>query len=95
MQLWGLVVELREGLQAALGELCELRQKDHGLEEKLQAHQTDVDDKIMGLKNTLNTFKVLEKLDSKNTHLHSLVLVWPLKHNLEHLTWTLLNCKLI
>ncbi|XP_014184678.1 rho guanine nucleotide exchange factor 33 isoform X2 [Haplochromis burtoni] len=56
-QLWGLVVELREGLQAALGELCELRQKDHGLEEKLQAHQTDVDDKIMGLKNTLNTFK--------------------------------------
>ncbi|XP_030603316.1 rho guanine nucleotide exchange factor 33 isoform X2 [Archocentrus centrarchus] len=56
-QLWGLVAELREGLQAALTELCERRQMDHGLEDKLQAHQTDVDDKIMGLKNTLNTFK--------------------------------------
>ncbi|KAA8583542.1 rho guanine nucleotide exchange factor 33 [Etheostoma spectabile] len=56
-QLQGLVAELREGLHAALTELCELRQRDHGLEEKLQAVQTDVDDKIMGLKNSLNTFK--------------------------------------
>ncbi|XP_053189256.1 rho guanine nucleotide exchange factor 33 [Scomber japonicus] len=56
-QLQGLVAELREGLHVALTELCELRQKDLGLEEKLQAHQTDVDDKIMGLKNSLNTFK--------------------------------------
>ncbi|KAM3605855.1 uncharacterized protein V6R79_006113 [Siganus canaliculatus] len=56
-QLQGLVAELREGLHSALTELYELRQKDHGLEEKLQAHQTDVDDKIMGLKNSLNTFK--------------------------------------
>ncbi|TDH01548.1 hypothetical protein EPR50_G00181020 [Perca flavescens] len=56
-QLQGLVAELREGLHAALTELCELRQRDHGLEEKLQAYQTDVDDKIMGLKNLLNTFK--------------------------------------
>ncbi|XP_070697148.1 rho guanine nucleotide exchange factor 33 isoform X2 [Pempheris klunzingeri] len=56
-QLQGLVAELREGLHAALMELCELRRRDHGLEEKLQAYQTDVDDKIMGLKNSLNTFK--------------------------------------
>ncbi|XP_042358714.1 rho guanine nucleotide exchange factor 33 [Plectropomus leopardus] len=56
-QLQGLVAELREGLHAALMELCELRQRDEGLEEKLQAHQTDVDDRIMGLKNSLNTFK--------------------------------------
>ncbi|XP_022054184.2 rho guanine nucleotide exchange factor 33 [Acanthochromis polyacanthus] len=56
-QLQGLVVELREGLQAALTELCELRLRDQSLEEKLQEHQTDVDDKIMGLKNSLNTFK--------------------------------------
>ncbi|XP_041866566.1 rho guanine nucleotide exchange factor 33 isoform X2 [Melanotaenia boesemani] len=56
-QLQGLLVELREGLQATLTELSELRQRDHDLEEKLQAHQTDVDDKIMGLKNSLNTFK--------------------------------------
>ncbi|CAK6960759.1 rho guanine nucleotide exchange factor 33 [Scomber scombrus] len=56
-QLQGLVAELREGLHVALTEMCELRRKDLGLEEKLQAHQTDVDDKIMGLKNSLNTFK--------------------------------------
>ncbi|XP_034538200.1 rho guanine nucleotide exchange factor 33 [Notolabrus celidotus] len=56
-RLQGLVAELREGLHAALTELCELRQRDQGLEEKLQAHETDVDDKIMGLKNSLNTFK--------------------------------------
>ena len=60
IQLQGLVAELREGFHAALTELCELRQRDQGLEEKLQAHQTDVDDKIMGLKNSLNTFKVQE-----------------------------------
>ncbi|XP_047458153.1 rho guanine nucleotide exchange factor 33 isoform X2 [Mugil cephalus] len=56
-QLQGLVAELREGLQTALAELCELRQRDQGMEERLRAHQTDVDDKIMGLKNSLNTFK--------------------------------------
>ncbi|KAM7408380.1 hypothetical protein PAMA_002210 [Pampus argenteus] len=56
-QLQGLVAELREGLHIALTELCELRQRDHSLEEKVQAHQTDVDDKIMSLKNSLNTFK--------------------------------------
>ncbi|XP_024152507.1 rho guanine nucleotide exchange factor 33 isoform X3 [Oryzias melastigma] len=38
-------------------ELSELRKRDHNLEEKLQAHQTDADDKIMSLKNSLNTFK--------------------------------------
>ncbi|XP_026209408.1 rho guanine nucleotide exchange factor 33 isoform X2 [Anabas testudineus] len=57
VQLQGLVDELREGLHAALMELHDLRHRDHSLEEKLQAHQTDVDDKIMGLKNSLNTLK--------------------------------------
>ncbi|KAF0027709.1 hypothetical protein F2P81_020450 [Scophthalmus maximus] len=56
-QLQGLVAELREGLHAALTELRELRQRDRGLEEKLRTRQTDVDDKIMGLKNSLNTVK--------------------------------------
>lgn len=60
IQLQGLVAELREGLHAAFTELCELRQRDHCLQDKLQAHQTDVDDKIMGLKNSLHTFKVLK-----------------------------------
>lgn len=52
--------ELREGLHAVLMELSELRQKDNGLEDKLQSHLTEVDDKIMGLKNSLNTFKVVD-----------------------------------
>lgn len=67
------MAELREGLHAALTELCELRHRDHGLEEKLQAHQTDVDDKIMGLKNSLNTFKVLETLHRvyRHTRIHT------------------------
>ncbi|XP_053730185.1 rho guanine nucleotide exchange factor 33 isoform X5 [Synchiropus splendidus] len=56
-ELQGLVTELRRGLHSALLELCQLRQRDQSLEEKLQAHQTDVDDKIMGVKNSLNTFK--------------------------------------
>lgn len=70
MQLQGLVAELREGLQTALKELCELRQRDQGMEERLRAHQTDVDDKIMGLKNSLNTFKVPGTLQRGNTHTH-------------------------
>ncbi|XP_032408957.1 rho guanine nucleotide exchange factor 33 isoform X4 [Xiphophorus hellerii] len=56
-EVQGLLVELREGLRAAVAELADLRQRDHVLEEKLQAHQTEVDNKIMGLKNSLNTFK--------------------------------------
>lgn len=66
-QLQGLVVELREELHAALSELCELRQKDESLEEQLQAHQTDVDDRIMSLKNSLNTFK--EELSTTLFHI--------------------------
>lgn len=67
-QLQGLVGELREGLHAALTELSELRQRDGGLEDKLQAHLTEVDDKIMGLKNSLNTFKVAKTLPQAHTH---------------------------
>ena len=67
------MAELREGLHSALTELRELHHRDAGLEEKLQAHQTDVDDKIMGLKNSLNTFKVMGRLHSQHalTHTHS------------------------
>ncbi|XP_019719724.1 rho guanine nucleotide exchange factor 33 [Hippocampus comes] len=67
-QLQGLVAELREGLRDCLVELCELHKKDRRLEESLQAHQSDVDDKIMGLKNTLNTFK--EELSAAFFHIH-------------------------
>lgn len=66
-QLQGLVGELRQGLHAALMELSELRQRDNGLEDKLHIRLTEVDDKIMGLKNSLNTFKVVESTHT-NTH---------------------------
>lgn len=62
------MAELREGLHAALTELSELRQRDRGLEDKLQAHQTDMDDKIMGLKNSLNTFKVHDGVATQSNH---------------------------
>lgn len=67
-QLQGLVGELRQGLHAALMELSELRQRDNSLEDKLQTRLTEVDDKIMGLKNSLNTFKVVESTPT-NTHI--------------------------
>nr|XP_057914216.1 rho guanine nucleotide exchange factor 33 [Doryrhamphus excisus] len=66
-QLQGLVAELRDGLQRSMVELCEVRQMDRRLEEKLRAHQTDVDDRIMGLKNSLNTFK--EELSAAMLHI--------------------------
>lgn len=72
-QLQGLVGELREGLHAALAELSELRQRDTSLEDKLQTHLTDVDDKIMGLKNSLNTFKVV---NSKHKHFLNVNMIW-------------------
>ncbi|CAL8297773.1 unnamed protein product [Merluccius merluccius] len=57
VQLQGLVVQLREGLHCALVELSELRQRTHCQEDTLQTHLRDVDHKIIGLKNSLNTFK--------------------------------------
>ncbi|XP_056291617.1 rho guanine nucleotide exchange factor 33 [Pseudoliparis swirei] len=68
VQLQGLVAELREGLHGALTELCELRHRDRGLEAELRAHQSDVDDKIMSLKNSLNTFQ--EELNAALLHIH-------------------------
>lgn len=68
------MAELREGLHAALTELSELHQRDQGLEDKIQAHQTDMDDKIMGLKNSLNTFKVPDRImwwKHTRTHTHT------------------------
>ncbi|XP_061645116.1 rho guanine nucleotide exchange factor 33 isoform X3 [Phyllopteryx taeniolatus] len=66
-QLQGLVAELREGLRDSLAELCELRQEDRRLEESLRAHRTHADQKITGLKNSLNTFK--EELSAAFFHI--------------------------
>lgn len=82
-QLQGLAGELREGLHAALTELSELRQRDNGLEDKLQTHLTEVDDKIMGLKNSLNTLKVVDHtaisfngLEAVSRHTQTLMLIF-------------------
>ncbi|KAL0964549.1 hypothetical protein UPYG_G00325480 [Umbra pygmaea] len=56
-QLHALVVELRAGLQGALQDMSVLRQRGNGLDERVQFHQRDVDDRIMGIRNSLNTFK--------------------------------------
>ncbi|XP_061692142.1 rho guanine nucleotide exchange factor 33 [Syngnathoides biaculeatus] len=51
----------------AQGLLAELRREDRRLEESLRAHRTQVDEKIMGLKNSLNTFK--EELSAAFFHI--------------------------
>ncbi|KAJ8013853.1 hypothetical protein DPEC_G00034120 [Dallia pectoralis] len=56
-QLQALVMELHTGLQGVLQDMCVLRQNDSHLEERVQIHQSDVDDRIMGIRNSLNTFK--------------------------------------
>ncbi|XP_055758715.1 rho guanine nucleotide exchange factor 33-like isoform X2 [Salvelinus fontinalis] len=56
-QLQALVVELRTGLQGVLQDVSALQQRDRGLEERAQGQQSDVDDRIMGIRNSLNTFK--------------------------------------
>ncbi|KAK6293756.1 hypothetical protein J4Q44_G00360820 [Coregonus suidteri] len=56
-QLQALVAELRTGLQGVLQDVSALQQRDRGLEEMAQGHQSDVDDRIMGIRNSLNTFK--------------------------------------
>ncbi|KAM8859335.1 rho guanine nucleotide exchange factor 33 isoform 1-T1 [Spinachia spinachia] len=60
-QLQGLVAELREGLHSALTQLCELRHRDHELQEKQRLHQSDVDDKILGVRKCMSSFR--EELD--------------------------------
>ncbi|CDQ65896.1 unnamed protein product [Oncorhynchus mykiss] len=56
-QLQALVVELRTGLQGVLQDVSVLQQRGRGLEERAQGQQSEVDDRIMGIRNSLNTFK--------------------------------------
>ncbi|XP_029554523.1 rho guanine nucleotide exchange factor 33 isoform X3 [Salmo trutta] len=56
-QLQSLVAELRTLLQGVLQDMAALQQRDSSLEERAQAHQRDLDDRIMGIRNSLNTFK--------------------------------------
>nr|XP_046207893.1 rho guanine nucleotide exchange factor 33-like [Oncorhynchus gorbuscha] len=56
-QLQSLVAELRTLLQGVLQDMAALQQRDSSLEERAQAHQRDLDDRIMGIRKSLNTFK--------------------------------------
>uniref|UniRef100_A0A8C7GQ73 Rho guanine nucleotide exchange factor (GEF) 33 n=1 Tax=Oncorhynchus kisutch TaxID=8019 RepID=A0A8C7GQ73_ONCKI len=47
--------------------MAALQQRDSSLEERAQAHQRDLDDRIMGIRNSLNTFK--EDLSSALTQI--------------------------
>ncbi|KAM9559624.1 rho guanine nucleotide exchange factor 33-like isoform 1-T1 [Salvelinus alpinus] len=66
-QLQSLVAELRTLLQGVLQDMAVLQQRDSSLEERAQAHQRDLDDRIMGIRNSLNTFK--EDLSSALTQI--------------------------
>ncbi|XP_064868840.1 rho guanine nucleotide exchange factor 33 isoform X4 [Oncorhynchus nerka] len=66
-QLQSLVAELRTLLQGVLQDMAALQQRDSSLEERAQAHQRDLDDRIMGIRNSLNTFK--EDLSSALTQI--------------------------
>ncbi|XP_055784106.1 rho guanine nucleotide exchange factor 33-like [Salvelinus fontinalis] len=66
-QLQSLVAELRTLLQGVLQDMAVLQQRDSSLEERAHAHQRDLDDRIMGIRNSLNTFK--EDLSSALTQI--------------------------
>ncbi|XP_018595513.2 rho guanine nucleotide exchange factor 33 [Scleropages formosus] len=56
-QLQAMAMELKAGLMGAIQELSVLKQQDGSLEERMMSYQGDVDEKILGIKNSLNTFK--------------------------------------
>ncbi|XP_041739690.1 rho guanine nucleotide exchange factor 33-like isoform X1 [Coregonus clupeaformis] len=66
-QLQSLMAELHTGLQGVLQDVAALQQRNSSLEERAQTHQRDLDDRIMGIRNYLNTFK--EDLSSALTQI--------------------------
>ncbi|KAJ8393204.1 hypothetical protein AAFF_G00062760 [Aldrovandia affinis] len=56
-KLQALTAELRDGLFAVMEDLSTLKQRDSSLEEAVRDLQSDTEEKILGLRNSLNTFK--------------------------------------
>ncbi|KAL4641319.1 rho guanine nucleotide exchange factor 33 [Arapaima gigas] len=56
-QLQGLAAELKAGLMGTIQELSVLKQRDGSLEDQMRNYQSDMEEKILGIKNSLNTFK--------------------------------------
>ncbi|RXM30410.1 Rho guanine nucleotide exchange factor 33, partial [Acipenser ruthenus] len=61
-QLQALAVELKCEFLEAMQELSNIQQGDHSLEEKIKCYENEMDEKLMGIKNSFNTFK--EELSS-------------------------------
>ncbi|KAG7492937.1 hypothetical protein MATL_G00019640 [Megalops atlanticus] len=56
-QLQAMAVELKGGLMGAIQDLSMLKQRGSSLEERMRGYQKDTEEKILGIKNSLNTFK--------------------------------------
>ncbi|KAK1171602.1 hypothetical protein AOXY_G6467 [Acipenser oxyrinchus oxyrinchus] len=61
-QLQALAAELKCEFLEAMQELSNIQQGDHSLEEKIKCCENEMDEKLMGIKNSFNTFK--EELSS-------------------------------
>lgn len=64
LQLQALWAELKAGLRGVVQEISALQQSNSRLEEKVSECQRDTAEKILSLRNTLNTVQV------HNTHIH-------------------------
>ncbi|XP_048862672.1 LOW QUALITY PROTEIN: rho guanine nucleotide exchange factor 33 [Brienomyrus brachyistius] len=66
-KLQTVVLELKTGLMGAIQDLSSLKLRDGSLEERVRSYRSDMDEKILGVKNTLNTFK--EDLTAAMAHM--------------------------
>ncbi|KAG9338053.1 hypothetical protein JZ751_027129 [Albula glossodonta] len=57
LSLQAIAVELKAGLVGVIQDLAMLKQKGSSLEERMRDYQNDMEDKILGIRNSLNTFK--------------------------------------
>uniref|UniRef100_W5NFK4 Rho guanine nucleotide exchange factor (GEF) 33 n=1 Tax=Lepisosteus oculatus TaxID=7918 RepID=W5NFK4_LEPOC len=56
-ELQALAAELKSGLTGALQDISNIQQRDHNLEESMMSFHSEVDEKLLGMRNSLNTFK--------------------------------------
>ncbi|XP_036409029.1 rho guanine nucleotide exchange factor 33-like [Megalops cyprinoides] len=76
-QLQAMAVELKGGLMGAMQDLSVLKQRGSSLEERMRGYQKDTEEKILGIKNSLNTFKEdlsatlsqIKEVNSKHTEM--------------------------
>ncbi|XP_023651965.2 rho guanine nucleotide exchange factor 33 isoform X2 [Paramormyrops kingsleyae] len=77
-KLQAMVSELKAGLMGAIEDLSSLQLRDGSLEERVRSYHSDMDEKILGVKNTLNTFKEdltvamahMKEVNGRNMEMH-------------------------